>query len=513
MSGFVQSLDSCWTIILAIAAVGVAHYLRKPRTPLLPPGPAGLPFIGNIADVPFDNHWLKFSELGEVWGDILSLTVFGRTMIVINSVKVAEDLLEVHGTNFSDRPVIQMGGELIGFKNGLSLAQYGNRVRKERKVFQRFFGSQTSISQFTPLLTSEIQRLLKNILAHRGDAVNQIRRTMGAITLRISHGYHILDQPRQDPFLEMVETAGKNFASSTKPAAFLVDIVPALRYWPEWLPGGGFHTTAKMWSKQLNETLEAVYEYVKKETAMGTAESSFASTLIEEGMHADYLIKWAAASIQAGGADTTAAQLEAFLLAMSLYPDVQTTAQKELDAVVGSYRLPQISDRAQLPYITALCKEVFRWHVASPTAIPHRSCADFIYERGEGAAPLLIPKNSLIIPNIWKMTHDPERYANPMVFDPTRFIQTDVKAAEPDPFRICFGFGRRICPGKLLADTAVFMVCSAFLAVFSISKATKNGALAEPALGQTSGTVSHPLPFECSVEPRNDEALRLIQSD
>ena len=60
-------------------------------------------------------------------------------------------------------------------------------------------------------------------------------------------------------------------------------------------------------------------------------------------------------------------ELEAFFLAMSLYPDVQAAAQKEIDTVVGSDRLPDISDRAQLPYVDALCKEVLRWHIAAPT--------------------------------------------------------------------------------------------------------------------------------------------------
>lgn len=110
---------------------------------------------------------------------------------------------------------------------------------------------------------------------------------------------------------------------------------------------------------------------------------------------------------------------------MSLYPAVQTAAQRELDRVVGSDRLPDISDRAQLPYIDALCKEVVRWHVAAPlgmycsylgsslltmiivgwlrTAVPHRTREDYVYERGGGMEPLLIPKDSLVIPNLWSV--------------------------------------------------------------------------------------------------------------
>ncbi|KAJ7720371.1 cytochrome P450 [Mycena maculata] len=494
------------TIVLAVTVAAIVQYFRKCRTPPLPPGPRGLPFVGNIFDVPSRDHWLRFSALGEAWGDISSLTAFGQTLIIVNSLKVAEDLLEVHGANFSDRPVVPMGGELVGFKHTLSLSQYGERVRKERKLFHQLFGSQHAISRFLPLISPEIHKLLQSILLNPTEVGREIKRTTGGIALRIAYGYQIIPGP--DPHLDMFETAVSNFSAATKPAAFLVDLVPALRYWPEWLPGGGFQTTAKIWSKQLHETVGTIYESVRSDVAKGMAEPSFTSTLLEENTHEEYLIKWAAASIQAGGSDTAASQLQAFLVAMSLYPEVQAAAQKELDAIVGD-RIPEISDRSRLPYVNALCKEVLRWHVAAPTGIPHRTRADFIYSRDD-YNPLLIPKESLIIPNIWKMTHDPERYANPMIFDPTRFIATDGKPAEEDPARICFGFGRRICPGKLLADTTVFMACSAILAVFDVSKARENGVPVEPSVGQTTGTVSWPLPFKCSVEPRNARALALI---
>ena len=52
--------------------------------------------------------------------------------------------------------------------------------------------------------------------------------------------------------------------------------------------------------------------------------------------------------------------LGSFFLAMTLYPEVQKTAQEELDRVVGDGRLPDMDDKAALPYITALRMEVIR---------------------------------------------------------------------------------------------------------------------------------------------------------
>ncbi len=50
-----------------------------------------------------------------------------------------------------------------------------------------------------------------------------------------------------------------------------------------------------------------------------------------------------------------------FFLAMRLYPDVQSRARRELEAVLGTYRLPTFEDFGSVPYIDALIKELLRW--------------------------------------------------------------------------------------------------------------------------------------------------------
>ena len=51
---------------------------------------------------------------------------------------------------------------------------------------------------------------------------------------------------------------------------------------------------------------------------------------------------------------------------MVLYPEAQQKAQDEIDAVVGTGRLPDFDDEASLPYVSALCQEVQRWHPVAP---------------------------------------------------------------------------------------------------------------------------------------------------
>ena len=55
-----------------------------------------------------------------------------------------------------------------------------------------------------------------------------------------------------------------------------------------------------------------------------------------------------------------------FILAMALHPDKQKKAQEEIDRVIEDGRLPDLADRASLPYVNAILKEVTRWQVILP---------------------------------------------------------------------------------------------------------------------------------------------------
>lgn len=51
---------------------------------------------------------------------------------------------------------------------------------------------------------------------------------------------------------------------------------------------------------------------------------------------------------------------------MTMHPDVQYKAQKELDELLKQKRLPVFSDRPQLPFINAIVQETLRYHPPTP---------------------------------------------------------------------------------------------------------------------------------------------------
>ena len=110
-------------------------------------------------------------------------------------------------------------------------------------------------------------------------------------------------------------------------------------------------------------------------------------------------------------------------------------------------------------------------------------------------------------------THDPEVYPEPDVFRPERFLTTPKHTTEPDPRDFIFGFGRRICPGRHVADNSLLITIAQTLAVFNIEKPVdSNGKIIEPQVAFEAGTISHPLPFKTSIKPRSDHHEKLIRS-
>ena len=66
--------------------------------------------------------------------------------------------------------------------------------------------------------------------------------------------------------------------------------------------------------------------------------------------------------------------------------------------------------------------------------------------------------------------HDPVKYPEPDTFKPERFIDPNGSVREDPVLASIFGFGKRICPGRHLADEMFFVVVSSFLSVFNIKK-------------------------------------------
>lgn len=148
---------------------------------------------------------------------------------------------------------------------------------------------------------------------------------------------------------------------------------------------------------------------------------------------------------------------------MAVRPEIQKRAQKEIDELLGGERLPTLSDQDNLPYISAIVKEIYRWHVPLPISIPKLLREDDVYKG------YLLPKGAVVVENVWAVLWDPAVYPEPHIFNPERFLKDGkLDPSVRDPEDRVFGSSRRICPGKHFANHALFLRFATILATFNI---------------------------------------------
>ncbi|KAF4498982.1 O-methylsterigmatocystin oxidoreductase [Fusarium agapanthi] len=494
-----------YTVVITLVYICVTKFIAKTsRKAQLPPGSRGLPLVGNVLDLPrpgqFEaHHWAKHKDL---YGNISSVTVFGQTLVIINDAKLAQTILNDRSAKHSSRSKMTFAGEMVGWDKTLSFLPYNDQLRSHRKKAHLCLKSEASIKVNDDIQEIEVGHFLLHLLRDPDRLVEHIQKQAGSVIVKVVYGY-TAEQFKPDPLLSTVRKVVDEFGIAAKPGAFVVDLIPILKYIPDWFPGASFKTTAKQWRSNLESSVEDPAAFVEHQMAGGKDNTSFLSQLMQKKSLTDEEVsenKWLAASLYAAGADTTVSAITTFFLALTLFPEAQKKAQHEIDEVIGTERLPTLSDRQSLPYVNALVKEVLRWHPVGPMCLPHTTSQDDVIDG------LLIPKGAMILPNIWQICHDPALYHDPMAFKPERFFGPE---AETDPGRFVFGFGRRICPAQTMSDKTLFLNMAQTLAVFDVG--VKEGG-EMPKAEFTSGVVSHPKAFEGAITPRSSEHRELIES-
>jgi len=86
-------------------------------------------------------------------------------MIILNSTKTATELLDRRSSIYSDRPVVQMGGELVGWNRSIVLQRYGDRFKKYRRLAKQLFGNTKAMEAFYPVEEEEAHRFLKRLVS------------------------------------------------------------------------------------------------------------------------------------------------------------------------------------------------------------------------------------------------------------------------------------------------------------------------------------------------------------
>ncbi|KAG6861012.1 hypothetical protein C0995_004865 [Termitomyces sp. Mi166 len=477
--------------------------------PPYPPGPKPSLISGNAGELPTVLPWLKYAEWAKEYGDIVHVREYNKHVVILNDLKDVIALFDKRSRIYSDRPdaimiplcvlYFTIPREVINEKYNIrtgwdfnsGLIRYGDPWRRHRRLYRQAFNKDETRIVHEPSQTLKIHELLHQFLVAPEGFTTHFRNAAGAIVMATVYDKNI-SKSEVERFVAIAEYAMARMSEILFPGAFLVNALPFLRHIPAWFPGTGFHAFAADCRLYTNQLREDPFKNVKDRMAAGIEVSSLTARLLKRNSALGPMaqpeedLKAVTATSLIAGADTTVSAIGTFIYAILLHVDAQKKAQDEIDSVVGPYRLPNFSDRPNMPYVEALYREVMRWHPVTPLGVSHASTADDVYNG------YFIPKGTEVIPNIWSMTHDESRYPEPDSFKPERFFDDDGQLNDDDTV-LTFGFGRRTN------------------STFDIRKPRdEQGNEIDVDNSYTSGLISHKIPHSCSITPRSEQARKLV---
>ncbi|XP_069479838.1 vitamin D 25-hydroxylase [Ambystoma mexicanum] len=485
-----------WSLLWTLAglaglllALVVRQLLKQRRPKCFPPGPRGLPLIGNILAIANNPH-VYMRQQSNIHGQIFSLDLGGISTIVLNGYDAVKECLVHQSDVFADRPSLPLFEKLTKM-GGLLNAKYGRCWTEHRKLAVssfRCFGYGQKI--FENKISEEAMFFLDAIDTYKGkpfDPKHLITNAVSNISNLIIFGERFCYDDTD--FLHMIEIFSENINLATSAWVFLYNSFPLMGI----LPFGKHH--------QLFKNAAEVYDFLLRiigrfsENRKPKSPRHFIDAYLDEmdqNAHdkeatysTDNLI-FSVGELIIAGTETTTNVLRWAVLFMALYPNIQGQVQKEIDTVVGPHRAPSLEEKSRMPYTEAVLHEILRFCNIAPLGIFHATSKDTVV-RGYS-----IPEGTTVITNLYSVHFDEKYWNNPSVFYPERFLDNSGQFVKKEAF-VPFSLGRRHCLGEQLARMEMFLFFTALLQRFHLHLPHGLVPNLKPKLGMT--LQPHPYPI------------------
>lgn len=510
MHASITSPDFFLGLVLSALVFAALRYYEAVNKRRYPQGPPGRPLWGAAFDVDPIRPWVTFEKWRQqgfhgankpfymIWN-------MNKPAVIVNSARVARDLMDKRSDIYNDRPRFIMGNEIITDNTFLGFMRTGPKVRAFRRILSEVLSNQGVKTMVNPVQLKEARYLVRALSKDPDSYKNAIHRWAVSVMMTIAYSQPITDV--HDPIVERIYHAMNRLFYTFLPGVYKVELLPLLKLVPAWAPGAGWKRFGLNARREDSELFAGLYEQVRKK--VDTVEPCFISSIIESNAQQRYNLSYYNMTYLGGilfgaGVDTSAANLINMIVASLHHPEKQAIARAQVDAVVGKDRMPNFDDVVDLPYVRAFVLETNRWKPLVPLGVDHAAVQDDEYEG------YYFPKGTIIRYNLLAMSRDPDVYEDPDEFRPERWLNADgsLRKLGDDAFPM-FGFGRRICPGSHLVENSGVVMAATFFWGFVIKpKRDEAGAVVDfPNVDMSTyvpSVVALPQDFKAVFEKRGD---------
>ncbi|KAJ0085843.1 hypothetical protein Patl1_09267 [Pistacia atlantica] len=437
---------------------------KKPKSNRLPPGPRGLPLLGNLHQFDGSNP-KKVWKLSQKYGPLISLRLGSVPTILISSAKMAKEVLKTQDLVCCSRPAL-LGQQTLSY-NGLDLvfSPYNDYWREIRKICVIHLFNSNRVQQFRPIREDEVSRMMekisKAIVASRPVNLSEHMMSLtSTIICRVAFGKRYEEEGiERSRFHALLNETQALFISF-----FFSDYFPFIG-WVDKLTGmiRRLDNNFKAFDKFYQELVEEHLDPNKPKNGQEDIIDVLLQIRKERGFKVDLTsdhIKAVLMNVFVAGTDTSAATVVWAMTLLMKNPRVMKKVQAEIRCEVGNKGFVDEDDVQNLPYLKAVVKETMRLQPTVPFLVPRETMEKCIIEGYE------IPPKTLVFLNTWAIGRDPEAWENPDEFYPERFIGSSIDFKGQHFELIPFGAGRRICPGLYMGIATVDLALSNLLYKF-----------------------------------------------
>uniref|UniRef100_A0A8C5Q9X2 Cytochrome P450 n=1 Tax=Leptobrachium leishanense TaxID=445787 RepID=A0A8C5Q9X2_9ANUR len=462
----------------------------------LPPGPTPLPLIGNLLQIErgqLANSLMKFSKL---YGSVYTLYFGTKPVICLSGYETVKEALIDKAEEFGGRgrqPTLEKVTKDYGI--ALSNGERWKQIRNFtlRNLRELGFGKKS----FEEKIQEEAKYVVEELKKLKGKPLEVTKLIMDAVSnVLFSIIFGSRYEYKDETFVELLGIVEETFHLMSCPWGQLHTIFPQIM---DYIPGPHHKITSvsqKLMSfikervRISQETLESASPrhfidsfLIKMEKEKDNPNSEFNEKNLEATIHNLFLT----------GTDTVTSTLSHTFLLILYHPEVQEKLQMEIDGVIGRDRIPNINDKADMPYTEAVMQEVHRFCDLLPFSGPHQVTKDVEF-RG-----YFFPKGTEVYPLLCTVHRDPTKFTTPYKFNPNLFLDENGKFKKNDAV-MAFSAGKRSCPGESLARMEFFLFLTTILQNFKLTSQTRfTEADIAPKLA---GFLNSPINYKLSFIPR-----------
>ncbi|KAK6378843.1 hypothetical protein LTS17_006546 [Exophiala oligosperma] len=467
-------------VLLIIISLIYGVTVQGRRNARLPPGPPTLPIIGNLHQLPRDKGYLQFAKWAKEYGQIYSLKIASRTMIVISSRRLVKEIMDKKNSISGFRPPAYAVNNLIYKGDFLLLMNPDDaKFRRERKLIHQFYMDSVCEKRHLPYIIAESAQLMVDILNDSDRWSDHSTRYTNSLIMSTIYGFRTpsTDTVHLHRVLDIAHDLSRVIMPGKLPP---VDIFPFLNYLPERLFDNWrskCRNVAKKSDKLYAEFLDHVIERREK---LGSKDTFADKVLEQKGDDAftRHEVMYLLSTVLDAGTDTTSGAFNTLVQMLTQNQHILKDAQEEMDQVV-----------------------------------------ELVVDN------YALPKGSSIIVNISGLHHDEKKFPNALEFDPKNYEGKDGLATAysnaanyEDRDHYGYGFGRRLCPGIHFAERSLFITFSKLIWGFDIAPAKDDQGRPVPintdwATGYSGGAILHPDHFQTCIKVRSEKKREILLRD